>query len=116
MEHVGFEPQITHGAAHGPNYSGNTPFSGTNYLGENVNANYHVYAIEWDTNTVRWFVDGNQFYSMTRSQVQGYGNWVFDQPFFILLNVAVGGNWPGSPDASSVFPQRMYVDYVRVYQ
>ena len=116
MEHVGFEPQITHGAAHGPNYSGATPFSGTYYVNENVNANYHVYAIEWDTNSVRWFVDGNQFYSMTRSQVQSYGNWVFDHPFFILLNVAVGGNWPGNPDGSSVFPQRMYVDYVRVYQ
>ena len=116
MEHVGFEPQTTHGAAHGPNYSGNTPFSGTYFLNENVNVNYHVYAIEWDTNTVRWFVDGTQFYSMTRSQVQSYGAWVFDQPFFILLNVAVGGNWPGSPDGSSTFPQRMYVDYVRVYQ
>jgi hypothetical protein len=116
MEHVGFEPQITHGAAHGPNYSGNTPFAGTNFLNENVDANYHVYAIEWDTNGVRWFVDGAQFYSMTRSQVQNLGNWVFDQPFYILLNVAVGGNWPGSPNGSSVFPQRMYVDYVRVYQ
>jgi beta-glucanase (GH16 family) len=48
--------------------------------------------------------------------VQGFGNWVFDQPFFILLNVAVGGNWPGNPDGSSTFPQRLFVDYVRVYQ
>jgi Glycosyl hydrolases family 16 len=116
MEHVGFEPTLTHGAMHGPGYSGNTPIAGTHFLNENANANYHVYAIEWDTNGVRWFVDNTQFYSVTRSQVQSFGNWVFDQPFFILLNVAVGGNWPGSPDGSSVFPQRMYVDYVRVYQ
>jgi beta-glucanase (GH16 family) len=116
MEHVGFEPNVTHGAMHGPNYSGNTPFSGTNYLGESVSANYHVYAIEWNSTSVRWFVDGVQFYSVTKSQVQGYGNWVFDHPMFLLLNVAVGGNWPGNPDGSSVFPQRMYVDYVRVYQ
>ena len=116
MEHVGFEPAITHGAMHGPNYSGNTPFAGTNYLNENVNANYHVYAIEWNSTSVRWLVDGVQFYSVTKSQVQGYGNWVFDHPMFVLLNVAVGGNWPGNPDGGSVFPQRMYVDYIRVYQ
>jgi beta-glucanase (GH16 family) len=116
MEHVGFEPMITHGAMHGPNYSGNTPFAGTNYLSEQVNANYHVYAIEWNSTSVRWFVDGVQFYSVTKSQVQSYGNWVFDHPMFVILNVAVGGNWPGSPNGSSVFPQRMYVDYIRVYQ
>jgi beta-glucanase (GH16 family) len=81
-----------------------------------VDVNYHVYAVEWDTNGIRWFRDNIQFYSVTRAQVQNYGAWVFDNPFFLLLNVAVGGTWPGSPDAGSVFPQRMYVDYVRVYQ
>lgn len=116
MEHVGFEPAITHGAVHGPNYSGATPFFGTQYHNEIVSANYHVYAIEWDSNNVHWYVDGTRFYSMSRTQVQSFGNWVFDKPFFILLNVAVGGNWPGSPNASSTFPQRLYVDYVRVYQ
>lgn len=116
MEHVGFEPTTTHGALHGPGYSGNTPIMGTHNLGEYVNVNYHVYAVEWDTNGIRWFRDNIQFYSVTRAQVQNYGTWVFDQPFFLLLNVAVGGSWPGSPDAGSVFPQRMYVDYVRVYQ
>lgn len=116
MEHVGYEPSITHGAMHGPNYSGNTPFAGTHYLNEQVNANYHVYAIEWNSTSVRWFVDGVQFYQVTKSQVQSYGNWVFDHPMFLILNVAVGGNWPGNPDGSSVFPQRMYVDYIRVYQ
>ncbi len=116
MEHVGFEPTTTHGALHGPGYSGNTPIMGTHNLGEYVDVNYHVYAVEWDTNGIRWFRDNIQFYSVTRAQVQNYGTWVFDQPFFLLLNVAVGGTWPGSPNASSVFPQRMYVDYVRVYQ
>lgn len=116
MEHVGFEPEITHGALHGPNYFGATPFAGTHYLNEIVSANYHVYAIEWDTNNIHWSVDGTRFYSVSRSQVQNYGNWVFDQPFFLLLNVAVGGNWPGSPNGSSTFPQRLFVDYVRVYQ
>ena len=117
MEHVGFEPNITHGAMHGPNYSGNTPFAGTNYLNERVDANYHVYAIEWNSTSVRWFVDGVQFYSVT--QVTGAELWTTGCstiPFFLILNVAVGGNWPGNPDGSSVFPQRMYVDYIRVYQ
>lgn len=116
MEHVGFEPTLTHGAIHGPGYSGNTPFMGTRDLGEIANANYHVYAVEWDANGIRWFVDGQQFYSVTKAQVQARGPWVFDQPFFLLMNIAVGGTWPGSPDGSSSFPQRMYVDYVRVYR
>lgn len=116
MEHVGYEPTLTHGALHGPGYSGNTPISSTYNVGESVDANYHIYAVEWDSNGIRWFVDGNNFYSVTRAQVEQYGNWVYDHPFFILLNVAVGGDWPGSPDSSSAFPQRMYVDYVRVYQ
>lgn len=116
MEHVGYEPTLTHGALHGPGYSGNTPITGTHNVGEYVDANYHVYAIEWDSNGISWYVDGNNFYNASRAQVEQYGNWVYDHPFFILLNVAVGGNWPGSPDGSSIFPQRMYVDYVRVYQ
>lgn len=116
MEHVGYEPNTTHGAIHGPGYSGNTPFTGAFNMGQVVSAGYHVFAVEWNTNGITWYVDGNQFYSVTRSQVQAYGNWVYDQPFFIILNLAVGGSWPGSPDGSSSFPQRMYVDYVRVYQ
>ncbi|WP_202878189.1 glycoside hydrolase family 16 protein [Luteimonas marina] len=116
MEHVGSEPTLTHGALHGPGYSGNTPFAGTHDLRQSVDAAYHVYAVEWDADGIRWFVDGQPFYSVTRAQVEARGPWVFDQPFFLLLNVAVGGNWPGSPNAGSVFPQRMYVDYVRVYQ
>ncbi|MFD1216538.1 family 16 glycosylhydrolase [Microbulbifer celer] len=116
MEHVGYEPTLTHGALHGPGYSGNTPLTGTHDLGQSVDAGYHVYAVEWNSNGISWYVDGNNFYNASRAQVEQYGPWVYDQPFFILLNVAVGGSWPGSPDGSSTFPQRMYVDYVRVYQ
>ena len=116
MEHVGYEPTLTHGALHGPGYSGNTPIMGTYNVGQNVDAGYHVYAVEWNSNGISWYVDGNNFYNASRAQVEQYGPWAYDHPFFILLNVAVGGSWPGSPDASSVFPQRMYVDYVRVYQ
>lgn len=116
MEHVGFEPTITHAALHGPGYSGATPIGGAYNLGEQVDANYHVYALEWDANGLHWYVDDVNFYNASRAQVESYGPWVFDHEFFILLNVAVGGQWPGYPNGSSVFPQRMYVDYVRVYQ
>ncbi|MFT7559181.1 MAG: beta-glucanase (GH16 family) [Flavobacteriales bacterium] len=116
MEHVGFEPQLSHGALHGPGYSGNTPIFGTNSIGENIDLNFHVYAVEWDTNGVTWYVDDVEFYSVTRQEVEVHGNWVFDHEFYLLLNVAVGGGWPGSPDGSSTFPQQMLVDYVRVYQ
>ena len=116
MEHVGFEPKKTHGAVHGPGYSGNTPIVGTHTLQEDVDQNYHIYAIEWNQDSIRWFVDDVQFYSITKAQVEQYGNWVTDHPFFFLLNVAVGGTWPGSPNSSSTFPQRMYIDYIRVYE
>ncbi|MFV8783651.1 family 16 glycosylhydrolase [Microbulbifer sp. SA54] len=116
MEHVGFEPTLTHGALHGPGYSGNTPIMGTYNVGQSVDAGYHVYSVEWNSAGISWYVDGNNFYNASRAQVEQYGSWAFDHPFFILLNVAVGGSWPGSPDGSSTFPQRMYVDYVRVYQ
>lgn len=116
MEHVGFEPVVTHGAIHGPGYSGNTPFIGANYLNEAVNVNYHVYAVEWNSTSIKYFVDGSLFYQVTKAQVQTYGNWVYDHPMFLILNVAVGGAWPGNPDGSSTFPQRMLVDYIRVYQ
>lgn len=116
MEHIGSEAVTVHGSMHGPNYSGNTPFTGPYYFNESITQNYHVYAIEWDTNGVSYYVDNTKYYSVSRAQVQTYGNWVFDQPMFILFNLAVGGNWPGNPDGTSTFPQRMLVDYVRVYQ
>lgn len=116
MEHIGKEPTAVHGTIHGPNYFGNSPFTQAYSIGEVVNAKYHVYAVEWDANSINWFVDGKKYYGVTKTQVQQRGNWVFDQGFFLLLNLAVGGNWPGNPTSGSSFPQRMYVDYIRVYQ
>ncbi len=116
MEHIGDLPTTSSGALHGPGYSGGGNIGGAFVHSEPVNLNYHVYAIEWSPDQVKWFVDSNNFLTVTREQVETKGAWVYDHPFFILLNVAVGGAWPGSPDASSVFPQNMSVDYVRVYQ
>jgi beta-glucanase (GH16 family) len=75
---------------------------------------FHVYAIEWDTSAIRWYVDGVKF---SEANIAGGINntQAFQSPFFLLLNLAVGGQWPGSPDGSTVFPSQMLVDYVRVY-
>ncbi|WP_020210125.1 carbohydrate-binding protein [Gilvimarinus chinensis] len=115
MEHVGTN-NITSGALHGPGYSGNTPITGHLDHAQPIEQTYNVYAVEWDANGIRWFVNDTNFYSISRAQVEQYGQWVYDQPFWFLLNVAVGGNWPGDPDHANYNTQRMYVDYVRVYQ
>jgi beta-glucanase (GH16 family) len=80
----------------------------------NLTGNLHVFAIEWDPTQIRWYVDGTQYFAANSTDVTG--NWVFDHPFFIIMNVAIGGDWPGSPDATTPFPARMVVDYVRVYR
>ncbi|MDO3386233.1 carbohydrate-binding protein [Gilvimarinus sp. SDUM040013] len=115
MEHVGTN-NITSGALHGPGYSGNTPITGHLDHAAPIEQNYNVYAVEWDANGIRWYVNDINFYSVSRNQVEQYGQWVYDQPFWFLLNVAVGGNWPGDPNHASFSTQRMYIDYVRVYQ
>jgi beta-glucanase (GH16 family) len=77
---------------------------------------FHVFAVEWEPNAIRFYADDVLYVTRTRSDLPAGQKWVFDHPFFLLLNVAVGGGWPGSPDATTVFPQTMLVDYVRVYQ
>ena len=83
--------------------------------GQKFADDFHLYAVEWEPGVVRFYVDANLYATVTQSQWPAGGAWVFDHPFFIILNVAVGGNWPGSPDNTTVFPQQMLVDYVRVY-
>jgi len=116
MENVGHEPGANHGSLHGPGYSGATPMTGIFRLpgGERLTDGFHVFAIEWEPAAIRWYVDGALYQTRTPSSLPAGTRWVFDHPFFIILNVAVGGNWPGSPDASTVFPQTMRVDWVRV--
>jgi beta-glucanase (GH16 family) len=116
MESVGFEPNKVHGTLHGPGYSGATPLTGVYALPSGRFADdFHIFAIEWGPNTVRFYVDDQLYETRTTADLPAGTRWVFDHPFFVILNVAVGGNWPGSPDASTVFPQQMLVDYVRVY-
>jgi beta-glucanase (GH16 family) len=116
METIGTQTNTNVGSLHGPGYSGGNPLNGTYKMPSGtLDADFHVYAIEWEPTTIRFYVDNNLYETRTTADVPAGSKWVFDHPFFMLLNVAVGGNWPGSPDATTVFPQTMQVDYVRVY-
>lgn len=119
MELLGHEPNKVYGTLH---YGGTYPThlqSGKSYqlaVG-NFAANFHTFALQWDTTSIRWYVDGILYQTQTSWSTQGYPYPApFDQRFFLILNVAVGGNWPGNPDNTTSFPQRMEVDYVRVFQ
>lgn len=117
MENIGREPTIVHGTIHGPGYSGANGLGAPYSLPQNARFadDYHVYAVEWETAAVRFYVDGALYETRTPADLPQGTKWVYDHPFFILLNVAVGGQWPGNPDGTTVFPQKMLVDYVRVY-
>ena len=84
--------------------------------GGSFSEDFHVFAVEWDPGRMSWSVDGEVYQILTTAEVTARGPWVFDHPFFILLNVAVGGDFVGNPDATTVFPQTMLVDYVRVFE
>lgn len=114
MEHVNNEG-VTHGTIHWSDHNGNYAYYGGPTPWNLDFSQYHVYAIEWSPTSIKWFVDGNQFWEANiANSINGTDE--FHKPFFILLNLAVGGNWPGSPDGSTPFPAEMLVDYVRVYQ
>ncbi len=118
MENIGREPSINHGTVHGPGYSDGNGISASFTLpaGERYAGDFHVFSIEWSQQEIQFFVDGHSYQTVTPASVPAGAAWVFHHPFFLLLNVAVGGSWPGSPDATTIFPQKMLVDYVRVYQ
>src|SRR6266481_2139111 len=118
MENIGKEPSIVHGTFHGPGYSGADGVSAAYALpnGQKFSDDFHTLAVEWEPNVMRFYVDGLLYKTRTPADLPAGKSWVFDHPFFIILNVAVGGYWPGYPDTTTVFPQQMLVDYVRVYQ
>ena len=117
MENIGKEPAIVHGSAHGPGFFAGQSLTGPYSLPSGrFSDDFHVFAVEWEPRALRFYVDGRLYQTRTPADVPAGGRWVFDHPFFLLLNVAVGGDWPGSPDDSSRFPQEMLVDYVRVYR
>jgi beta-glucanase (GH16 family) len=115
MENLGREPSILHGTIHGPGYSGAAGPSASYTLPGNARFadDFHVFAIEWEANVIRWYINDTLYSTKTPADIGG-NNWVFDHGFFFLLNLAVGGEWPGNPDATTVFPQKFVIDYVRV--
>jgi beta-glucanase (GH16 family) len=112
MEHVSLSPNIN-GTMHWQDLSGNHGSSGSSTYCKV--SDYHTYGIEWDTKSVKWFLDGKKYYEVSiLNNINGTDE--MHLPFFYLLNLAVGGTWPGNPDATTTFPDTLYVDYVRVYQ
>lgn len=112
MENIGKEPAMMHGSIHGPGYSG----------AEGLNASYaapldgwHVFAVDWYPNRIDFYMDGVRYATRTPEGLPKGGVWSFEHPFYVILNNAVGGSWPGTPDASTKFPQELRVDYVRVW-
>ncbi len=117
MENIGIEPGTVHGSLHAPRGAevGSTTGSFALPAGQRFADGFHVFAVEWEPSQVRFYVDDTLYLTRTGADLPAGTRWVFDHPFFVILNVAVGGTWPGSPDATTTFPQRMRVDYVRVY-
>ena len=116
LENIGKEPTTVHGTIHGPGYAGSAGLSQSYSKARPFAEDYHDYAVHWEPQRIRWYVDGNLYGTKTPADLEQSRQWVFDHPFYLLLNVAVGGQWPGLPDATTHFPQMMQVDYVRVYQ
>lgn len=114
LENVG-EKNVVYGALHGPGYSGAGNLGHAYRAEVNFDEGFHVYAIDWDEHVIRWYVDGD-LVNLTSVNALDGKQWVYDHDFFLLMNVAVGGYWPGYPDETTEFPQEMLVDYVRVYQ
>lgn len=117
MENIGREPNTVHGTVHGPTYSGADGIGGAYRFSDgSPSEDFHVYAIEWEPDRLTWSVDGDTYATLLPSLLPRAERWVFDHPFFLILNVAVGGAWPGDPSEETVFPQEFVIDYVRVYE
>jgi beta-glucanase (GH16 family) len=122
MEHVGFDPDVVHGTVHTKAYNHMLGTQrGGNIRVPTARTEFHVYAIEWTPEEIRWFVDDSLYYRFPNERLSNrnadWRQWPFDQPFHLILNIAVGGTWGGMQGIdSTAFPARMLVDYVRVYQ
>jgi len=117
MEHVGFEPEMIYGTPHTGAYNG---MIGTQKGGEikipDAESEFHVYRVDWTENKIEWFVD-NKHYHTFEKKSDDVKKWPFDKPFHFIMNLAVGGNWGGAKGvADDIWPRRMEVDYVRVWQ
>ncbi|MDI2125648.1 glycoside hydrolase family 16 protein [Yinghuangia seranimata] len=116
MEILGSDPATLYGTAHAPGF-GDKGMGGSTRLpdGAALSDAFHTYAVEWAPDRITWSLDGTPYFALDRASLPEGRTWVFDHGFFLLLNLAVGGEWPGPPDDTTVFPATMLVDYVRVY-
>lgn len=116
MEFIGKTPNTTYGTLHGPGYSGAQGIGKPYDFGKPVDGDFHTYTIIKRPNEIVWQVDGVEFHRLTPASLPAGGTWVFEKPYFVILNLAVGGDWPGAPDATTPLPARMLVDWVRIYK
>jgi beta-glucanase (GH16 family) len=116
MEFVGKTPNTTYGTLHGPGYSGAQGIGKPREFGGPVANDFHTYTVIKRPNEIVWQVDGVEFHRLTPASLPAGGTWVFEKPYFVILNLAVGGDWPGAPDATTTFPAQMKVDWVRIYK
>jgi beta-glucanase (GH16 family) len=115
MEYRGQDVTTVLGTVHGPGYSGSNGIGADyNLIQDRFDTGFHTFTLEWGIDYLKWYVDGVLFLSLIPDSLPG--EWVFDHPFYIILNIAVGGNFVGSPNQYTVFPQTMLIDYVRVYR
>ncbi len=117
MENVGMEPRLVQSALHGPGYSAGAALTSTYALPSDAAfaADYHLYTVEWEADEIRFYVDDTLYKTRVPGDAPAGAKWVYDHPFFLLLNLAVGGKWPGDPDLTTEFPSTMKIDYVRAY-
>ncbi|MEO0469481.1 MAG: family 16 glycosylhydrolase [Bacteroidota bacterium] len=113
MELVGHIPNETHGTAHYDNNGHRFQGKGKTLASGEFIDKFHVFSIIWDKDFITWYLDGEEFLTLNDASINGFP---FTNEYFFILNVAVGGDWPGNPDATTVFPQTMEVDYIRVFQ
>ena len=113
MELIGNTPSIIYGTAHWNNNGHVSRGNSFTLSGGKFSSGFHVFSLRWTPNRLIWLVDNQQYSNLSRSEISAFP---FDLPQFFIFNVAVGGNWPGVPDQTTVFPQNMIVDYIRVYQ
>ncbi|TVR17093.1 MAG: glycoside hydrolase family 16 protein [Balneolaceae bacterium] len=117
MEQVGHEPETIHGTVHyGEDWPQNQENGASFTLSKGIfSDDFHIFAIEWEEDEIRWYVNDIHFHTVTPADLEPF-NYPFNERFHLILNLAVGGNWPGDPDETTEFPQSLIIDYVRVYQ
>jgi beta-glucanase (GH16 family) len=118
MENIGKEPADVHASLHGAGVTSKTADLTKKFAlpgNPKLADDFHLYAVEWEPKVIRFYIDETNYATFKREEWPHGAAWPFDHKFFLILNLAVGGDWPGSPDAATVFPQQMLVDYVRVY-